>query len=927
MPKMVILDGNSLANRAFYALPVLTSSDGKPTNVLHGFMTMLLRLQAEQKPDYWLVAFDKTKATVRIEQYADYKAHRKETPEGLRPQFDYLKEVLSGFSVPMLELAGYEADDLIATVTQQAEVKGWEVKIYTGDRDALQLISLQTQILLTKKGISEVELYDEAKLWERYQLKPRQIIDLKGLMGDASDNIPGVPGIGEKTALKLLWEFGSVEEVLANRAKVSGKKLQSSLEVYAEQALLSKRLATMIKEVPVPAGFSLETCEYRQPRSAIVLGVLNKYTLRNVERLWRERYGGDLAIEKGDEVNLLEVTSDNNDSSCSSLITSIEVEDQSANYLNTSLSLGYNDLAGSKEAQAKSKSQFTSDWSEIELTAQAGLEYFNKWRTQKAVVVLSYRYQGTNPHRGQVQEWTIAVSGETFSLVCKGIASDVELSFYELLADPGVRKIVADSKELFALLSNMDKYICGIELDLTLAAYLINPARTKFDPWELVKTYYPDQLPLVRLAQEAAAIAQVVPRYVAELKELGLSDLLRNLEQPLAPLLAKMERHGIAVDSQQLKVFGQELTLTLQRLEQEIYSAAGEQFNINSTQQLGHILFEKLGLPHGKKTKTGYSTDAETLEELRSAHPVVAKLLEYRQLNKLMSTYVNGLLTQVREGRVHTTLQQTVTATGRLSSTEPNLQNIPIRLEYGRQLRKVFQPTEQDWLILSADYSQIELRILAHYSQDQVLCESFALGQDVHTRTAAEVFGIALAEVTSDLRRKAKAVNFGLIYGLTDFGLARDLGIPRKEAKFYIAQYFARYSGVKRYLEEVVEQAKKDGQVRTLLQRLRRIPELSSSNRTQRLFGQRIAMNTPIQGTAADIMKLAMLRVNEGLKDFRAVILLQVHDELLLQVAPAELEAVRQMVRDKMENAFKLSVPLTVDCKVGPNWYDLQPLV
>jgi len=923
MPKMLILDGNSLANRAFYALPVLTSSDGKPTNVLHGFMTMLLRLQAEQKPDYWLVTFDKTKATVRIEQYAEYKAHRKETPEGLRPQFDFLKEVLDGFSVPMLELAGYEADDLIATVTQQAEVKGWEVKIYTGDRDALQLISPQTQVLLTKKGISEVELYDEARLWERYQLKPHQIIDLKGLMGDASDNIPGVPGIGEKTALKLLLEFGSVEDVLANRDKLSGKKLQSSLEIYAEQALLSKQLATMIKDVPVPVEFSLEACVYKQPRSAAVLGVLNKYTLRNVERLWRERYGGDLAIQNGDEVNLLEVT---HDSSGSSRVTSVNLQSTS-NYTSTPLSFGNNDLVELKEDLIISHAQFTADWPEIELTDQELLEHFNKWRTQEVVVVLSYRYLGNNPHLGAWQEWAITISGETFFFSRENISPNVEQSFYELLADPGVRKIVADGKELFALLSNEDIVIRGVDLDLTLAAYLINPARTKFDPWELVKTYYPDQLPSVSVAQEATTLAQVVPQFVSEINELGLSDLLRDVEQPLAQLLAKMERHGIAVDSEQLKVFGQELTIALQRLEQEIYSAAEEQFNINSTQQLGHILFEKLGLPTAKKTKTGFSTDAETLEELRLAHPVVEKLLEYRQLNKLMSTYVNGLLSQVREGRVHTTLQQTVTATGRLSSTEPNLQNIPIRLEYGRQLRKVFHPTEKDWLILSADYSQIELRILAHYSQDQLLCESFALGQDVHTRTAAEVFGIALSDVTSDLRRKAKAVNFGLVYGLTDFGLARDLVIPRKEAKFYIDQYFARYSGVKRYLEEVVEQAKKDGQVRTLMQRLRRIPELYSSNRTQRLFGQRIAMNTPVQGTAADIMKLAMLRVAEGLKDYRAVILLQVHDELLLQVAPMELEAVAHIVRDKMENAFKLSVPLTVDCKVGSNWYDLQTFV
>jgi DNA polymerase-1 len=918
MPKMLILDGNSLANRAFYALPVLTTPDGRPTNVLHGFMMMLLRLQAEQKPDYWLVAFDKTKAHVRIEQYEHYKAHRKETPEALIPQLDYLKEVLAGFSVPMLELTGYEADDLIATVTKQAEEKGWQVIIYTGDRDALQLISPQTQILLTKKGISEVELYDEERLWERYQLTPLQIIDMKGLMGDTSDNIPGVPGIGEKTALKLLWEFKNIENVLANRDKISGKKLPQSLEIYAEQAMLSKRLATMIKDTPVE--FTLEECAYKQPQSADVLGVLHKYSLRNVERLWRERYGGNLAIQNDGGVNPPETAV-----SADSVVNMVET--RSKEHQTVPLSFGADELLGSREDPAKGDDQFITDWPEKNLTDQEWLEHFKKWRTQETVIVLAYRFLGNNQEQRHWQEWAIAAAGEVFSFARETISAAVEQGFYELLSDPGVRKIVADSKELYLVLSTENILIRGIKLDLSLAAYLINSARTKFDPWELVKTYYPDQLPLTTTAQEAAALAQVVSRYVSEINELGLADLLRDVEQPLALLLAKMELHGIAVDSEQLKVFGQELKIAIQRLEQEIYSLAEEQFNINSSQQLGHILFEKLGLPPAKKTKTGYSTDAETLEDLRTSHPVVEKLLEYRQLSKLMSTYVDGLLAQVHEGRVHTTLQQKVTTTGRLSSTEPNLQNIPVRLEYGRQLRKVFKPTEQDWLILSADYSQIELRILAHYSQDEVLCESFTLGQDVHARTAAEVFGIPLAEVTSDLRRKAKAVNFGLIYGLTEFGLARNLGIPRKEARFYIEQYFARYSGVKRYMEEIVQQAKQDGQVRTLMQRMRRIPELYSSNRNQRLFGQRIAMNTPIQGTAADIMKAAMLRVDEGLKDHQAVMLLQVHDELLVQVAPSELEVTAGIVKDKMENAFKLSVPLTVDCKAGPDWYDLKPIV
>jgi len=905
MPKILILDGNSLANRAFYALPLLTTSEGKPTNVLHGFMMMLLRLCMEQKPDYWLVTFDKTKADIRLEYFPEYKAHRKETPQDLAPQFDYLKEVLAGFSVPMLEMAGYEADDLIATVTKQAEAKGWEVLIYTGDRDALQLISSQTKILLTKKGISEVELYDEERLWERYKLKPYQIIDLKGLMGDVSDNIPGVPGIGEKTALKLLWEYGNIENVLANRSEVSGKKLPYLLETYAEQALLSKRLSAMHEDVPVE--FCLEACKFKQPASAVVVQVLQKYALRNVERLWRERYGRNLADHKSGESSLAATESDS-----SGLDRNTE-----------NISHG---LAESKEEEIGSTVQFTLEWPEIKLTDQEWLKHFENWRLQKTLLVLSCRYQGENWWQKSWQEWAIAVAGQVYVLKRESVSGAVENGFYELLADSAVGKIVAESKNIYTLVNNEGKLLEGIELDLTLAAYLIDSARTKFEPWELVQTYYADQLPLARTAQEAAALAQVAPYYKTELEKLGLGALLREVEQPLACLLAKIERQGIAVDSDQLRVFGQELKTALERLEQEICGLAEEKFNLNSSQQLGHILFEKLGLPPARKTKTGYSTDAETLDELRLAHPIVEKILDYRQLNKLMTTYVSGLLAQVREGRIHTTFQQTVTATGRLSSTDPNLQNIPIRLEYGRQLRKVFKPTEQNWLLLSADYSQIELRVLAHYSEDQLLCESFSLGQDVHTRTAAEVFGIPLAEVTSELRRRAKAVNFGLIYGLTEFGLAKSLGIARKEARFYIDQYFARYSGVKRYLEEVVEQAKREGQVHTLLHRLRRIPELSSPNRNKRLFGERIAMNTPIQGTAADIMKLAMLHVDKGIAELQADILLQVHDELLLQVAPEGVAAVTAIVKKKMENAFKLSVPLVVECKAGPNWYDLKPV-
>lgn len=880
MPKILILDGNSLANRAFYALPVLTTTDGKPTNVLHGFMTMLLRLLLEQKPDYWVVAFDKTKATVRIEQYAGYKAQRKETPDALKPQFDYLKDVLGAFSVPMIECAGYEADDIIASVTTLAEAREWDIQIYTGDRDALQLISPRTTVYLTRKGISEVEAYTEEALFEKYKLRPAQIIDLKGLMGDTSDNIPGVPGVGEKTALKLLWEFETVEAVLENVGNVSGKKLQENLRTYADQAILSKKLATMLHEVPVE--IDLDSLVYRRPDETEFLAVLDQYSLKNVSRIWKEHH----------------------------TITSDSVNPQDA--LNPS------------EESPKEETENLALWSAKHLTSQEWVSQIEKWQSERTPLCIAVSFTEGTPHWAKPLHWGIAHEGETFSLDWNDLEYEVKKAWSKLLENPDVPKTIADSKSLHSVLMNEEITLRGVAMDLSLAAYLINPTRTKFEPVELVREYVPGQNGFIDLKEEAAALAQVTPRYQEDLEKLGLTALLHEVEEPVSEVLARMERTGIGVDEKQLEVFGQELTAELQRLEQEIYGDAGQAFNINSPQQLGNILFEKLGLPPVKKTKTGYSTDAETLEELRASHPIVERVLDYRQLSKLMSTYVNGLLAQIREGKVHTTFQQTVTATGRLSSTEPNLQNIPIRLEHGRLLRKVFQPTKPGWVLLSVDYSQIELRILAHYSQDEVLCESFALGQDVHTRTASEVFGVPMEQVDSDMRRKAKAVNFGLVYGLTDFGLSRDLGIPRREAKHYIETYFARYAGVKRYLEEVVIQAKEEVQVRTLLNRLRRIPELLHPNRVRRQFGERIAMNTPIQGTAADIMKLAMLGVAQGLEPYQADLLLQVHDELVIQVAPEDLENVARIVREEMENAFPLSVPLTVECKTGPNWYEMQ---
>lgn len=880
MARMVILDGNSLVNRAFYALPPLTSAEGLPTNAVHGFMTMLLKLQKEQKPDYWVVAFDKTKPTIRLKQYEDYKSQRKETPETLKPQFTYLKEILNEFSIPVLELEGYEADDLIASVTKKAVEAGMEVFIFTGDRDALQLVSPSTKVFLTIKGISEVECYDEKKVFEKYQLKPEQIVDLKGLMGDASDNIPGVPGVGEKTALKLLWQFGTVENVLAHVDEVSGNKIKNNLKEYAEQALLSKKLATMIQDVPLE--FSIEDLAWREPEKGRAVKVLQRYSLYTVLRLFEQNFGSEQSSQEISKKAEAELT-------FSKRIATSEQNDE-----------------------------------EICLDDQSWLELISNWLKNKASLVLSYRYEGNNPRQGKWTELGISDGNTNYTMIRDKVSSEVKKKWYELLEDSNVLKIVADSKSLYHLLANEGKVLSGISLDLSLAAYLINSNRANYSSAELLREYT-DGLFSLPVAKEAELLGNLAQEYNANISALGLEFLLHEIEEPLSIVLADMEREGIAVDKEMLEEFGRELEKEIRCLEMEIYELATTKFNINSPQQLGKILFVDLGLPPVKKTKTGYSTDADTLEELRNHHAIVGKILQYRQLVKLSTTYVKGLLSQIQDGKIHTTFQQTVTATGRLSSTEPNLQNIPIRLEEGRKLRKVFRPTKEGWTLLSADYSQIELRILAHYSEDPLLCESFIVGEDIHARTASEIFEVTLDEVTSDMRRKAKAVNFGLMYGLSDFGLARDLGIPRKEAKYYIKQYFERYCGVKRYMHEVIKSAKETGEVRTLLNRIRRIPELSHPNRMRRQFGERIAMNTPIQGTAADIMKIAMIKVAAALKKYNADILLQVHDELLIQVTPDELDKVAVIVKEAMENAYKLSVPLVVDCKIGENWYDMKP--
>ncbi|MDR0433831.1 MAG: DNA polymerase I [Gracilibacteraceae bacterium] len=900
MERLLIIDGNSLANRAFYAMPVLTSPDGLPTNVLHGFLTTLFQLEKQHQPTHIAVAFDKTKATVRIAMYAEYKAQRKPTPEGLRPQFDYLKEVLRTMEIPVLELEGYEADDVIACVTRRAAREGMEVHIVTGDRDALQLVAPTVKVYLAR-GKSETEMYDEAKIEEKYGLTPERIVDLKGLMGDSSDNIPGVPGVGEKTALKLLHAYGTVENVLARSAEVQGAKLREALTVHAEQALLSKKLAAMIDDLPL----TLELDELKQPHPSpeAVLTVFHRYGLHKISQLWRRDHKADLETPTPAPAAPASATPVAPAQTVSAPVPP-----------GADAAVGGTPVWKNRNAPAPTR-----------LDPSAWPDRLSAWRSAGARVYLVYRRDGQKNGRwAELGVWD-GVTVYEYERPAAGASDTAERQWLDFFADPAAPKILADAKPLYSALLAEGASLRGVELDVALAAYLLDPGRGDNGVADWLRG--PDAgLFGPGAGEEAWRLGQLASVYAARLEDLGLGELLRTVEQPLTPILAAMELEGIGVDRQRLEGFGAELEERLAALETEIYSLAGGPFNINSPRRLGQLLFETLGLPGKKKTKTGYATDAETLDELRGAHPIIDKILLYRQLSKLLSTYVRGLLGEMREGRVHTTFQQMATATGRLSSTEPNLQNIPIRLEEGRRLRKAFHPSGADMVLFSADYSQIELRILAHYSADPLLCESFRLGQDVHARTAAEVFQTPLSEVTPDLRRQAKAVNFGLMYGLTEFGLARDVGVSREEARLYMTQYFARYGGVKDYLDRVVEEAKKNGCVRTLLGRIRRIPELAHGNYATRQFGARVAKNTPVQGTAADIMKIAMLRTEKALAGLPAQMLLQVHDELVIQTAPAALPVVAARVREAMEGAYELIVPLVVDVKTGPNWYDMHKL-
>lgn len=884
--KLMLIDGNSIIYRAFFAIPPLTNSSGLQTNAVFGFTTMLLKVLEEEKPTHILVAFDAGKVTFRHEGYAEYKGGREKTPPELSQQFPVLKELIQAFSIPQYELAGYEADDIIGTLSRLAEAEGKQVVVVSGDKDLLQLASDRVTVLLTRKGVSEVEKYTPAGVQERYGLEPLQIIDLKGLMGDASDNIPGVPGVGEKTAVKLLQQFGTVEQVLENVANLKGK-LRENIETHADSARMSKRLATIFREVPLDR--TVDDVAWSGYDGASLGGMLRKLEFKSlIERLdlgGEAGPAGELAVADYETVTVGE------------------------------------DVDG---------------WQRL----AADLPHAES---------LIVEVNGDNPHQAEGIGLAVAAGPHIYVLAFPQLFTDKAGPLREWLADADKPKFGYDLHRAELVLAHRGVRLRGQAFDVQLAAWLLDP--TEADP-SLTGLLQRHGLPTVapdesvygkgakyrvppedelaaHLASKADAIRRLRPLLDEELDKVGMHKLYYELEQPLAVILAGMELQGIRCERGALQELGREFQTRIQEISREIYRLAGAEFNIGSTKQLGDILFEKLGLPVIKKNKTGYSTDADVLEKLEPYHEIVRHILHFRQLAKLQSTYIEGLTKEIRDdtgGKIHTFYRQTIAPTGRLSSQFPNLQNIPIRLEEGRQIRKAFLPSEPGWHILAADYSQIELRVLAHISGDERLKEAFVQNLDIHTKTAMDVFGVAKEQVDANMRRSAKAVNFGIVYGISDFGLSQNLNITRKDAAAFIEQYFSVFKGVRRYMDTIVEQARQNGYVTTLLERRRYLPDIHASNFNIRSFAERVAMNTPIQGTAADIIKLAMVNMDGQLRDrgLRSRMLLQVHDELVFEVPEEEFELMKALVPQVMETSLKLDVPLKADVSFGGNWYEAK---
>ena len=868
--KIVLIDGHSILNRAFYGLPDLTNAEGLHTNAIYGFLTIMFKLLEEEKPEYLTVAFDVHAPTFRHKMYAEYKGTRKPMADELRQQVPVIKEVLHAMGVKTIECAGLEADDLIGTLSNRCENEGMEVTVISGDRDLLQLATEHVKIRIpkTKQGKTEIEDYYAKDVEERYQVTPKEFIDLKALMGDTADNIPGVPSIGEKTATKIITQYHSIEEAHEHVDELKPPRASKALSEHWDLAVLSKELAT----INVKADFPYELSEAK-------LG--NLYT--------EEAYIFFQKLEFKNLLSRFDVSSPAN-----------KVED------------GFKIITSKSEAEKV--------FVQAEEASTIGAVIFKDLENVLPLFADQAGLGGIGLCFSKEESYCIKVE--------KDITGEWLL---KKLADVAEK---AETYAMFHLKESMEQVTIRNQancFDVSVAAYLLNPLKNNYT-WEDFAREHLGLMIDEKIDQDMKACYESYVNYASvevlrqKLRDTKMDTLFRDIEMPLVFTLFDMEQNGIRVEADALKQYGDQLAGKIAELEKEIYEEAGETFNINSPKQLGVVLFENMKLPGGRKTKTGYSTAADVLEKLAPEHPVVAKILEYRQYTKLKSTYADGLANYIQDdGRIHGKFNQTITATGRISSTEPNLQNIPVRMELGRLIRKVFIP-EEGYRFVDADYSQIELRVLAHCSGDEHLIQAYKEQSDIHRITASQVFHIPFDEVTPQQRRNAKAVNFGIVYGISSFGLSQDLSITRKEAAKYIDDYFATYPGIKTFLDHAVTHAKEEGYVVTLFGRRRPVPELSSSNFMQRSFGERVAMNSPIQGAAADIIKIAMIRVNQRLKDqkMKSRLVLQVHDELLIEAYEPELDEVQNILKEEMEHAAELKVPLEIDMHTGDNWYEAK---
>ncbi|MFQ8629723.1 MAG: DNA polymerase I [Intestinibacter bartlettii] len=879
--RLIIIDGNSIINRAFYALPDMSNSEGLKTNAIFGFVRMMFKIIEDYQPTHMSVAFDKKAPTFRHKQYADYKAGRKKMPDELAQQLQPLKDLLDKFNINRLELEGYEADDLIGTVARLGEENDFKVYIVTGDKDAIQLASHKTTTLITKKGVGEVEEYNYDSVLERYEMTPTQFIDLKGLMGDKSDNIPGVPGVGEKTGIKLLKQYSTIENLIEHTDELKGS-IKKKIEENKDLALMSKELATIITNVPIEV--KLEDLEYGD-------------------------YNKDDVVEKFKEFGF------------TSLITKLL------------------DIEGGE----------TTIKEEIDLKIEHldNVEDFIKKAEENKKVIIDVIGKEGNILDKRVLYVFLSLDGNEIYYVNEDELPQIKT----LLSNPEIKKHGYDLKEDYILLKPYEIELNSMDFDITIAEYLIDSkSSTSYECSAIAMKYLTrkikskedllgkgakakkfDEIEFDELSAYIGDILNTVngvyPKMEENLKETEMDGLFYHVEMPLVEVLGSMEYIGMKVDKDQLNELKEKFTTIINELENEIFELAGEPFNINSPKQLGVVLFEKLGLPVIKKTKTGYSTNAEVLEKLRDKHEIIDKITEYRQIVKLNSTYVEGLLKIInpKTGRIHSSFNQTITTTGRISSTEPNMQNIPVKTEMGRDIRKVFV-ADDNCKLVDADYSQVELRVLAHMSGDENMIDAFKHGEDIHSKTASQIFDVDIKDVTSKQRIEAKAINFGIIYGKTDFGLSQDLNIPVTTAKAYIDSYFNKYPKIKEFMDEAVESATETGYATTILNRRRYIPEIKASNFIVRNQGKRFAMNAPIQGSAADIIKVAMVNVYNKLKEnnMKSRLILQVHDELIVEAVDEELEMAEKIVREEMENAQSMDVKLDVDLNTGDSWYETK---